>query len=128
MDSLTESLLSVDRLPAEDAQLLQTWLTLIANAVGARLLVGDDADPFKTVADQLGLDQQVCEAHPYLRWGRCVVRNTDSLVESLTPAAERDAGQPLAALSVTPAQAAKDVQRLGELAHSRQPEHAAALA
>jgi hypothetical protein len=57
-----------------------------------------------------------------------VVRNTDSLVESLTPEAERDAGQPLAALGVTPAQAATDVRRLGELAHSRQPEQAAELA
>jgi hypothetical protein len=87
-DPLTWLVLSVDRLPSEGARLLQTWLTPIAAAVGAKLLVSDDADPFKTAADQLGLDHQVCKAH--------VVRNTDALVESLIPAAEQDVDQSLA--------------------------------
>jgi hypothetical protein len=104
------------------------WLAPIITAVGAKLLVSDDADPFKTAADQLGLDQQVCKAHPHLRWGRCVVRNTDALVESLTPAVGRDADGSLAALGVSPAQAVADVKRLGELVHRRQPEQAAELA
>ncbi len=111
VDALTGLVLSVDHLPSEDAQLLQTWLTPIATAIGAKLLVSDDADAFKTVADGLGLDQQVCKAH--------VVRNTDALVGSLTPAVGQDADRSLAALGISPAQAAADVKRLGDLVHIR---------
>jgi transposase-like protein len=112
--------LSLDRLPNAEADTLQAWLAPIAAAVGAALLVSDDADAFKTAADQLGLDQQVCKAH--------VVRNTDALVDSLTPAVGPDADGSLAALGLSPAQAGADVKRLGELVHSRQPEQAAELA
>ena len=91
-DPLSGLVLSVDRLPNEDAQMLRTWLAPIATAVGAEVLVSDDADAFKTVADQLGLDQQVCKAH--------VVRNTDALVASLAPAVGSDADGSLAALGV----------------------------
>jgi transposase-like protein len=120
VDPLSGLVLSLDRLPNAEAATLQTWLAPIAAAVGAALLVSDDADAFKTAADQLGLDQQVCKAH--------VVRNTDALVESLTPAVGRDADGSLAALGVSPAQASADVKRLGELVHSRQTEQAAELA
>jgi hypothetical protein len=92
----------------------------VARAVGAEILVSDDANAFKTVADDLGLDHQVCKAH--------VVRNTDSLVESLTPAVRADADGSLATLGVSTAQATADVKRLGELVHHRQPEQAAELA
>lgn len=64
--------------------------------------------------------QQVCKAH--------VVRNTDSLVESLSPTAEQDADGSLAALGISAQQAAADVKRLGELVHSRQPAQATELA
>ena len=120
VDPLTGLVLSVDRLPAEDAQILRTWLAPVVAAVGAELLVSDDADGFKTAADELGLDQQVCKAH--------VVRNTDALVESLNPAVGADADGSLAALGVSPAQAVADVKRLGDLVHSRQPQQAAELA
>jgi hypothetical protein len=120
VDPLSGLVLSLDRLPNADAATLQTWLAPIAAAVGAQLLVSDDADAFKTAADQLGLEQQVCKAH--------VVRNTDALVDSLMPAVAKDADGSLAAIGVSPAQATADVQRLGELVHSRQPEQAAELA
>ena len=120
VDPLSGLVLSLDRLPNAEADTLQTWLAPIAAAVGGELLVSDDADAFKTAADKLGLEQQVCKAH--------VVRNTDALVESLTPAAARDADGSLAALGVSAAQAVADVQRLGELVHSRQRAQAAELA
>jgi hypothetical protein len=120
VDPLSGLVLSLDRLPNAEAATLRTWLAPIAAAVGAQLLVSDDADGFKTVADQLGLDQQVCKAH--------VVRNTDALVESLMPAVAKDADGSLAGLGLSPAQAVADVKRLGELVHSRQPEQAAELA
>ncbi len=47
----------------------------------------DDADGFKTVADELGLDQQVCKSH--------VKRNTEALLAELKPLAEQDADMAL---------------------------------
>ena len=120
VDPISGLVLSVDRLPTEDAQTLQSWLAPVAAAVGAEIMVSDDADAFKTVADGLGLDHQVCKAH--------VGRNTDALVASLTPAVTADADGSLAALGVSTAQAVADVKRLGELVHSRQPPQAAELA
>jgi transposase-like protein len=120
VDAVTGMVLSVDRLPNAEAQTLRTWLAPLAAAVGAELLVSDDADAFKTAADALGLEQQVCKAH--------VVRNTDKLVESLTAAVGTAGDASLAALGVSPAQAVADVRRLGEMIHSRQPAQAAELA
>lgn len=120
VDAVTGMVLSVDRLPNAEAQTLRTWLAPLAEAVGAELLVSDDADAFKAAADELGLDQQVCKAH--------VVRNTDSLVGTLTTAVGTAGDASLAALGVSPDQARADVQRLGELIHDRQPEQAAELA
>lgn len=120
VDALTGAVLSVDQLPNAEAQTLRTWLAPIAEAVGAELLVSDDADAFKTVADELGLAQQVCKAH--------VVRNTDALVETLTAAVVAAGDNSLTAVGVSPAQATADVKRLGELVHSRQPEQVAELA
>lgn len=119
VDALTGVVLSVERLPNAEAQTLRTWLTPLAAAVGAKILVSDDADAFKTVADELGLAHQVCKAH--------VVRNTDQQGESLTAAVGTSGDGSLAALGVTPAQALADLQRLGELVHSRQPDQAAEL-
>lgn len=55
--------LSVDVLDGEDAATLEKWLKDIAKALGAEVLVSDDADAFKIVADNLGLGHQVCRAH-----------------------------------------------------------------
>jgi hypothetical protein len=50
--------------------------------VGAELLVTDDADALKEVADEPGLEHQVCKSH--------VRRNTERLVKELRPPAEQD--------------------------------------
>ena len=86
----------------------------IAEAVGAEILVTDDADAFKTVADDLGRDHQVCKSH--------VKRNTESLIENLQSTVATDADGSLAVTGVTPEQAQADLKRLGELIVSRKPE------
>jgi transposase-like protein len=113
VDDIQGLVLSIDELPGEDAETLQAWLEPIATAVGASLLVTDDADAFKTVADELGLDHQVCKSH--------VQRNTEALIEALSPLAKADRDGSLAAIGVTSEQALADLKRLGELIHSRQP-------
>ena len=58
--------LSIDQLSAEDSQTLKEWIEPIAKKVGATVLVTDDADGFKTVADEVGVQHQVCKAHVLL--------------------------------------------------------------
>ena len=114
VDDTTGLVLTVDALPAEDAETLKEWLDPVAEAVEAKLLVSDDADAFKSVAENLGLDHQVCKGH--------VKRNTEAFIESMKPKVETDEDGSLAAIGVTPEQALKDLHRLGELILSRQPE------
>ena len=117
VDPLSGFVLSIDCLSGEDAQTLQEWIEPIAEEVGARTLVTDDADAFKQAADQSGLNQQVCKSH--------VVRNTEELIASFSLAIQAGQDTSLAELHIEPAQALLDLRRLGELIHSRQPEHQA---
>jgi transposase-like protein len=114
VDDTTGLVLTVDELAAEDADTLQEWLEPIVKAVGAQLLVTDDADAFKTAADKLGQEHQICKSH--------VKRNTETLIDNLEPKAAEDEDGSLAEIDVTPEQASEDLDRLGELILSRQPD------
>jgi transposase-like protein len=119
VDDTSGLALTIDALPAEDAETLKEWLEPIAQAVDARLLVTDDADAFKTVADELELEHQVCKGH--------VKRNTETIIENLKPVVESDADGSLATIGIMPQQALNDLKRLGELILSRQPQEAEEL-
>jgi transposase-like protein len=119
VDDTSGLVLTVDDLPSEDADSLTDWLSPIAQAVEADILVTDDADAFKTVADELGLDQQVCKSH--------VTRNTERLIESLQEAISEEKDDSLAAIGLTAEEAIGDLKRLQELIHSRQPKEEAEL-
>lgn len=114
VDDISGTVLTIDALSGEDAETLRAWLEPIAGAVGADLLISDDADSFKTVSDEVGLAHQVCKSH--------VQRNTDALIESLRPEASRDGDGSRHAIGVEPTQAVADLERLGQLVRSRQPE------
>ena len=73
----------------------------------------------KTVADEIGVQHQVCKAH--------VLRNTETLIEKYQPLVARDADGSLGAIGVSPQQAAADLTRLGELVRSREREQATEL-
>src|SRR5207248_3267516 len=119
VDPITGLALTIDALAAQDIQTLQDWIEPIAKSVGATVLVTDDADGFKTVADEVGVQHQVCKAH--------VLRNTETLIERYQPLVAKDADGSLRAIGVSPEQAAADLTRLGELVKSRQKEQAAEL-
>src|SRR5947209_13248295 len=118
-DSISGLALTIDQLSAEDSKTLKEWIEPIAKSVGATVLVTDDADGFKTVADEVGVQHQVCKAH--------VLRNTETLIERYQPLVAKDADGSLRAIGVSPEQAAADLTRLGELVKSRQKEQAAEL-
>ena len=119
VDDTSGLVLSIDELTGEDAETLQEWMEPIVTAVGAQLLVTDDADGFKIVADQQGLEHQICKSH--------VKRNTEALIKDLKPRAANDADGSLSAIAVVPQQAVADLEWLGELIQTRRPQDAPAL-
>lgn len=116
VDAISGLTLTIDVLEGSDAATIQEWLAPIVDAVGAELLVTDDADSMKQAADGLGLTHQVCKAH--------VRRNTDALVAELLGKVAGDPDGSLAAIGVPEEQAQADLQRLGEVVRERQPEQA----
>lgn len=105
--------LTVDILDDSEAQTLKKWVGEVADAVGAEVLVSDDADGFKTAADENGMRQQVCKAH--------VMRNTADWVEKMKPQLAKDADGSLRAIGVNPEQAVADCETLLRLVAERQP-------
>lgn len=67
------------------------------------MLVSDDADGFKSVADELGLLHQVCKSH--------VKRNTEALIDELRPLVSKDSDDSKQAIGLDPAQAVADGRR-----------------
>jgi hypothetical protein len=113
VDALGGAALAVDVLDAGEAAELAGGLAEVAAAVGAELLVTDDADGFKTAADATGLAHRVGKAH--------VVRNTDAWVARMAPALAEDADGSLALIGAAPARAVADAQTLRRLVHERDP-------
>jgi len=120
VDDTSGMVLTVDGLDGEDTETLRAWMEPIAEAVEARIVVTDDADAFKTVTSELGLEQQVCKGH--------VKRNTESLIEDLQTSVATDSDGSLAAAGIVPEQAVADLERLAELIRTRRPEDVGELA
>ena len=114
VDAVNGITLSIDNLSGEDAEQLKQWLEPILNTVDADVLVTDDADAFKNVADEIGLSQQVCKSH--------VVRNTEKLVEDLSAIIQKGNDPSLQAIGITAQQALEDLSTLNDLIHSRKPD------
>jgi hypothetical protein len=104
VDAISGLALTIDQLSAEDIEALKQWVEPIAQSVGAQVLVTDDADGFKTVADEAGMQHQVCKSH--------VLRNTDRLIEQLKPQVAQDSDGSLKAIGVTGNQARADLERV----------------
>jgi hypothetical protein len=120
VDDVDGTALSIDVLPGEDAETLKVWLAPVLEATGAELLVSDDADGFKQVADADGLDHQVCKSH--------VSRNTEALVEELKDIVQNSDDPSLTRIGVLREQAEKDLERLRELVKRRDPKDVDQLA
>jgi len=72
---LSGAALDFEIIDDESAETVTQWIRELAENVGAEVLVSDDADALKTVADELGLPHQLCRAH--------VNRNVHDLIASL---------------------------------------------
>jgi hypothetical protein len=106
--------LTLDVVSGEDAETLKEWLAPVIEATGAELLVTDDADSFKQVADAHALQHQICKSH--------VKRNTEALVEDLKNQVHQSQDGSLNEIGVTPEEALEDLETLRALVRSRQTE------
>ena len=104
---LTGETLSIEVLADESAESLTQWAKTLATSLQAEVLVSDDADAMKTVADALGLDQQVCRAH--------VNRNIHDRVASLGTKALEHPDRVPAGTELSVSQLLDDLQQVEEL-------------
>jgi len=115
---LTGETLSIEVLADESAQSLTRWAQTLAGSLQAEVLVSDDADAMKSVADALGLEQQVCRAH--------VNRNIHDLVASLGTRALEHPDRVPAGTELSVSQLLDDLQQVEELIkglpHDGQPQ------
>jgi transposase-like protein len=116
-DAIAGTTLTIDLLENGEADTLRAWIQEVAETVQAEVLVTDDADGFKTAADDNGLPHQVCKSH--------VVRNSEAWHDAMQPELAHDTDGSLAVIGVTPAQALADNDELLRLMHERQPSPAA---
>jgi transposase-like protein len=106
-DGENELTLGIEVLEGEDTANLQAAIAEVAHAVGAEVLVSDDADPYKTVADELGLAHQVCQQH--------VVPNTLVLLVEIAGQLEKCAESAAGAEATGIGQALADILELEEI-------------
>jgi len=111
VDPVSGIVLSIDVLAESDAATISEWVGEVAAAIGAEVLVSDDADVFKIAADDHGLPHQVCKKH--------VGDNTERLVAELSEAVAGDPDGSLALVDVTPEQAKKDLAEVLRLVQER---------
>ena len=104
---LTGEALSIELLADESAETLKHWAQTLAANLQAEVLVTDDADAMKTVADALGLDQQLCRAH--------VNRNLHDLIASLGTKALEHPDRVPSGTELSVSQLLDDLQQVEEL-------------
>jgi len=79
---------SIGYLDEADPQAVKRWLEPLVKRLGISVIVTDDLMTYRTVADQLGLEHQVCQFH-LRRWvGRTLHELQDMLPEDQQPVLE----------------------------------------
>lgn len=102
---LTGQAIDIELIEAEASVRILQWIREMADEIGAEVVVTDDADALKSVADELGCQHQVCRAH--------VNRNVHDLVAALgTKALEHPDPVPWELPGLTRDQFLEDVQDL----------------
>jgi transposase-like protein len=82
VDDATGELLGLEIIASESTEALIEVVRAVAEQVEAEVLVSDDLDSYKGVADALGMEHQICRSH--------VKRNVDELANKLRSQAEAE--------------------------------------
>ena len=63
IDTQAGVMLDIEIVENEETETLQRWLDPLLKLVGAEVLITDDQDAFKTIADEAGVSHQICRQH-----------------------------------------------------------------
>ena len=110
VDDRDSDLLGLEIIVSENTEEVLDVVRGVAAEVGAEVIVSDDLDSYKRVADELGLDHQICRNH--------VKRNVDELADALRQQLQR--GEPLPeGLESSPDRSREDLEHLQQLVRER---------
>jgi transposase-like protein len=110
VDDATDDLLGLELIVSERAEEVIGLVRDIAAQVDAEVLISDDLDSYKAVADELGLDHQICRSH--------VKRNVDELAQQLRDQLKQAEPVP-PGVDSSPEQLEVDLQRIQDLVRER---------
>ena len=114
VDDQDEDLLGLEIIVSEGSDEIEGLIREIAEQVEAEVLVSDDLDSYKDVADELGMEHQICRNH--------VKRNVDDLVEELSAQHEAQQETIPPGVETSPQQFDTDLDLLAELVGERPDE------
>ena len=78
-------MLDVELVDSEAADALRPFLTQLQAEYGMEVLVSDDQDSYKTLADDLGLAHSICRAHVNRNVARIVAELAEGALRARTP-------------------------------------------
>ena len=113
VDDQNGDLLGLDIVVSENSEEVRKVVEQVAEQVDAEVLVTDDLDVYKGVADELGLDQQICRSH--------VKRNVDGWAENVLEQLKKKEPLPENVESSTEC-LQEDVQTLLQMVRERPPD------
>jgi hypothetical protein len=102
LDALAGEVIEVEIVDGESADALRPFLQRLQQEYGMEVLVSDDQDSYKVLADELGLEHSICRAH--------VNRNVARLVAELAQQATATATSPPAGVTRTPEELLADLE------------------
>ena len=121
VDALAGDVLDVELVDSESAAALQPWLEQLTAALGVEVLLSDDQDSYKIVADELGLEHAICRHH--------VNQNVAALVAELSEQVQRAPAPtvPPPQVDSSPERLLEDLEYVQLLMALRPPDGAAQL-
>jgi transposase-like protein len=110
VDDGTGELLGLEIIVSESSEAVLEVVRAVAEQVAAEVLVSDDLDTYKGVADELGLEHQICRSH--------VKRNVDDLAQDLCK--QLEAHEPLPeGVDSSPERLLADLEGVRQLVRAR---------
>jgi transposase-like protein len=113
VDDCTGELLGLDIITSENHEEVRQVIQEVADAVDPEVLVTDEHGAYTEVADELGLERQICRSH--------VKRNVDDSADSLNQHLAHPEPLP-AGVELTPEQVQVDLDELQRLVRERPPD------
>jgi hypothetical protein len=110
VDDESGELLGLDIVVSENEEEVLEIVRDIVEDVDVEVIISDDLDTYKAIADGLGLEHQICRSH--------VKRNVDRLTESIEQQLKRHEPRPRGVRS-SPQRLTKDLEHLQRLVRER---------